>query len=325
MTFRSSNRTTAFTKDFGGFCATDEGDEPLPIIYFFGIIDILQPYNFSKQVEHNWKSGVLRLNKNDISSVSPTVYAERFLKFIKNHVSTQAAEDVKKEYKRECREQRRRIRQKRRDNRSNRLRERQELSSRRNKTDRNTSLLDSITNDTEISEHESVRSLRRVSSPLTAAQGSSEVSQIKPSILALTNSDASEGECTSPLPGKRVSMQKTEIKEEPKRVSMQNLEMKEEPKRVSMQKMEKEEPKRVVGFSQAPSNGTVSRSEASLPVSSSQNLPIHASAPSVFDHCQDEMDQVPEETLDDPLLDVKKAPKRKRTKEKSLLNLHALR
>lgn len=54
---------TVFTKDHGGFRATNENNEPLPEIYFMGIIDILQPYNISKQVEHTWKSSVLRMNK----------------------------------------------------------------------------------------------------------------------------------------------------------------------------------------------------------------------------------------------------------------------
>lgn len=43
--------------------ATNENNEPLGEIYFMGIIDILQPYNISKQFEHAWKSSILRMSR----------------------------------------------------------------------------------------------------------------------------------------------------------------------------------------------------------------------------------------------------------------------
>lgn len=42
----------------------------------FGIIDILQEYNISKQVEHSWKSIVQ--GQENISAVNPVEYSRRF-------------------------------------------------------------------------------------------------------------------------------------------------------------------------------------------------------------------------------------------------------
>lgn len=49
-------RQSAFAVEAGGVQATNSADEPIGIIYFVGIIDILQPYNAVKRVEHYWKS-----------------------------------------------------------------------------------------------------------------------------------------------------------------------------------------------------------------------------------------------------------------------------
>ncbi len=51
------------------------------MVLFFGIIDILQEYNFSKKFEHQIKA--LQHDANAISAVSPPVYSQRFQAFMK--------------------------------------------------------------------------------------------------------------------------------------------------------------------------------------------------------------------------------------------------
>jgi len=64
-----------FQRDDGGMKAvgTDE-------YYYVGIIDILMLYTIRKQMEHAYKS--LRYNKDEISSVNPKQYADRFQSFV---------------------------------------------------------------------------------------------------------------------------------------------------------------------------------------------------------------------------------------------------
>jgi len=45
----------AFYQDEGGMRATDENNDPLDMIYYLGVIDILTPYSFFKKAEHVWK------------------------------------------------------------------------------------------------------------------------------------------------------------------------------------------------------------------------------------------------------------------------------
>lgn len=53
----------------------------LPIAtYYFGVVDILQEYNFRKKVEHLWKTKFLCQNKRELSAVRPQEYGERFLR-----------------------------------------------------------------------------------------------------------------------------------------------------------------------------------------------------------------------------------------------------
>jgi 1-phosphatidylinositol-4-phosphate 5-kinase len=72
-----------FEQEEGGIRArviAPEGDEQvLDEYYYMGIIDILTLYSLRKQFEHAYKSVVTR---GDISTVNPTEYAARFLKFI---------------------------------------------------------------------------------------------------------------------------------------------------------------------------------------------------------------------------------------------------
>ena len=44
-----------FYQDEGGLRATDEANEPMPTIYYLGVIDILTPYSIVKKLEHFWK------------------------------------------------------------------------------------------------------------------------------------------------------------------------------------------------------------------------------------------------------------------------------
>ena len=53
-------------------------------MYYFGIIDILTPYNATKKFEHSWKA--MRYSGLEISAVPPMVYARRFRNFLRGHV-----------------------------------------------------------------------------------------------------------------------------------------------------------------------------------------------------------------------------------------------
>jgi len=81
-----------FSQDEGGFQATDEENEPLPELYFLGIIDIFTNYNFAKRCESMFKSIVS--DSKTISAVNPKFYAKRFLGFIKSQIGHD--ENVKK-------------------------------------------------------------------------------------------------------------------------------------------------------------------------------------------------------------------------------------
>jgi len=73
-----------FSQDGGGFQATDQNNEPLPEIYFLGIIDIFTNYNFTKRCESIFKSIVS--DSKTVSAVNPKFYAKRFLSFIKSQI-----------------------------------------------------------------------------------------------------------------------------------------------------------------------------------------------------------------------------------------------
>jgi len=57
---------------------------PRKEIYFMGIIDILQEFNVKKQIESTVKG--IRFNRNAISAVSSRRYAERFMKYLFDHM-----------------------------------------------------------------------------------------------------------------------------------------------------------------------------------------------------------------------------------------------
>lgn len=49
------NRRFIFYQDEGGYQATNEFNEPLDTIYYFGVIDICTPFTFLKRLENMWK------------------------------------------------------------------------------------------------------------------------------------------------------------------------------------------------------------------------------------------------------------------------------
>jgi hypothetical protein len=56
-----------------------------PAIFYFGVIDFLQPFNYKKTAEWRFKS--LMHEKDTFSCVPPKVYAERFLTFLDEHMT----------------------------------------------------------------------------------------------------------------------------------------------------------------------------------------------------------------------------------------------
>lgn len=70
-----------FKTESGAFRSQDENGTPLDTIYYMGIIDILQPYNMRKKVEHAFKS--ITESSTEISCVNPANYAKRFVDFIR--------------------------------------------------------------------------------------------------------------------------------------------------------------------------------------------------------------------------------------------------
>eukprot|EP01090_Pellita_catalonica_P016151 TRINITY_DN4556_c0_g1_i1.p1 TRINITY_DN4556_c0_g1~~TRINITY_DN4556_c0_g1_i1.p1 ORF type:complete len:513 (+),score=80.51 TRINITY_DN4556_c0_g1_i1:115-1653(+) len=66
--------------DEGAFVSVDYDH-----LYYCGVIDILQPYNRKKAIEHNVKA--LWYDRGDISVCNPEIYLKRFLTFISRHIS----------------------------------------------------------------------------------------------------------------------------------------------------------------------------------------------------------------------------------------------
>jgi len=56
-----------------------------PVLYYFGLIDFLQPFNYKKLLEYGVKAVVYE--KATYSCVPPDLYAQRFLDFIDKHVT----------------------------------------------------------------------------------------------------------------------------------------------------------------------------------------------------------------------------------------------
>jgi len=91
-----ANKKKGCSKNNSGsiFCATDGGirgvtadGTPSNVMYYMGIIDILQRYNAKKKLETQVKS--ISTDPESISSVKPSKYAKRFSKFIADAVDLQ--------------------------------------------------------------------------------------------------------------------------------------------------------------------------------------------------------------------------------------------
>ena len=54
-------------------------EEKVWSVYYMGLIDILQSYNFSKKAEHFFKSNIRCMDSHGISAVNVNEYAERFI------------------------------------------------------------------------------------------------------------------------------------------------------------------------------------------------------------------------------------------------------
>lgn len=96
--FRGNVSVPWFREDYGGIrsnspfhprCTENgrcpsafvENPESIPIAtYYFGIVDILQQYNWRKKVEHVWKTRFQCQDKHGLSAVNENEYADRFLK-----------------------------------------------------------------------------------------------------------------------------------------------------------------------------------------------------------------------------------------------------
>lgn len=70
----------------GGIRATNEENEPHPEIYYLGIIDCLTNYSLKKRLETFWRS--LSHSRSTISAIPAKEYGDRFLKFIKDGISS---------------------------------------------------------------------------------------------------------------------------------------------------------------------------------------------------------------------------------------------
>lgn len=66
----------------GGIRATDRNDNPLPEIYYLGIIDCLTNYSLRKRLETIWRS--IGRSRGSISAVPSKEYGDRFIAFVRN-------------------------------------------------------------------------------------------------------------------------------------------------------------------------------------------------------------------------------------------------
>jgi len=80
---------SVFRADDGGFRSSDAKDQPMNLVYYMGIIDVLQPYNLRKKVEHALKS--LRETPDAISCVDPAQYSKRFVDFLMGNTASPVA------------------------------------------------------------------------------------------------------------------------------------------------------------------------------------------------------------------------------------------
>ncbi|KAI8067801.1 hypothetical protein BC940DRAFT_326277 [Gongronella butleri] len=82
---RQRRKHCIFYADNGGYQSSNCNDQATTLLYYFGVIDILTPYNWVKKTEHAWKS--ITQDKGTISSIPPDQYGRRFLAFMRNAIA----------------------------------------------------------------------------------------------------------------------------------------------------------------------------------------------------------------------------------------------
>jgi hypothetical protein len=80
----STSDESVFRRECWGVRSRLPDGSPLLEIYYLGIIDVLQQFNFTKAVESSVKS--LAYDKQEISSVNAAMYSRRFVDFIKRGI-----------------------------------------------------------------------------------------------------------------------------------------------------------------------------------------------------------------------------------------------
>ncbi|KAI9217438.1 hypothetical protein BC828DRAFT_351500 [Blastocladiella britannica] len=80
----NANRTLPRVHAPGQMRSEDEAGQLGPELYFVSIIDILTPYNWTKRIEHVFKS--VAHDSNAISAIRPDKYGKRFVAFMEKQV-----------------------------------------------------------------------------------------------------------------------------------------------------------------------------------------------------------------------------------------------
>mmetsp|Transcript_29272 Transcript_29272/g.89646 ORF Transcript_29272/g.89646 Transcript_29272/m.89646 type:complete len:377 (+) Transcript_29272:2-1132(+) len=78
--------------DDGLPCRLETGEE---VVFFCGVIDILQQYGLRKQLEHRYKALRYARDRSGISVTDPRTYASRFLSFVLNIFEEQGASSAR--------------------------------------------------------------------------------------------------------------------------------------------------------------------------------------------------------------------------------------
>eukprot|EP00475_Leptophrys_vorax_P005727 TRINITY_DN13459_c0_g1_i1.p1 TRINITY_DN13459_c0_g1~~TRINITY_DN13459_c0_g1_i1.p1 ORF type:complete len:591 (-),score=137.43 TRINITY_DN13459_c0_g1_i1:28-1734(-) len=86
LTIPGPSQRSIFQRELGGIRSRQPNGAPMMEVYYIGIIDVLQRFNFSKMVESSVKS--VLYDANDISAVDSVTYGTRFLEFIRKGVGT---------------------------------------------------------------------------------------------------------------------------------------------------------------------------------------------------------------------------------------------
>eukprot|EP00455_Lapot_gusevi_P034910 TRINITY_DN3862_c0_g2_i4.p2 TRINITY_DN3862_c0_g2~~TRINITY_DN3862_c0_g2_i4.p2 ORF type:complete len:126 (+),score=17.38 TRINITY_DN3862_c0_g2_i4:520-897(+) len=74
-----------FLREHGGIRSVTQDGHPGDEVYFMGVIDLLTLYNAKKKVETFFKSFTNK--REELSSIDPEAYAERFVSFIETHTA----------------------------------------------------------------------------------------------------------------------------------------------------------------------------------------------------------------------------------------------